>query len=73
MKIDYQDYGSVACITLRAFLTEGRRLDCAVDAAALSAEVVVTSTGVLLRTATITGRTPAAMRSYKAVIRSVKR
>jgi len=70
MKIDYQDYGS---ITLRAFLTEWHRLNGVVDAAALSADVAVTRSGVLLRTATITGRTPAVMRAYKAVIRSVKR
>ncbi|MCX8966898.1 hypothetical protein [Erwinia psidii] len=63
MKIDYQDHGAIARITLRVCLTEWRRLAGAVDAAALSADVAVTRSGGLLRTATITGRTPAVMRS----------
>ncbi|WP_124231326.1 hypothetical protein [Erwinia psidii] len=40
-----------------------RRLAGAVDAAAFSADVAVTRSGELLRTATITGRTTAVMRS----------
>ncbi|ECI6609846.1 hypothetical protein EU408_06705 [Salmonella enterica subsp. enterica] len=69
MKIYYEDFGSIARITLRAVLPELRRYNQAIDAAQIAADVAVTRTGIIFMTATITGKTPAVMKAYKSLCR----
>ena len=73
MKIDYQDSGAIARLTLSSSVINMRKHKRFVDAALLVADVTEHTAGVLVIRSVITGKTPAVMRAYKAILREVSR
>ncbi len=73
MQIDYQDSGVIARLTLSSSIINTRKHKRFVDVALLAADVSERSTGVLVIRSVITGKTPAVMRAYKAILREVSR
>ncbi|PHM31333.1 hypothetical protein [Xenorhabdus innexi] len=67
MKIDYQDKGSTAQITIASFITERRKHHRCVDAALLAAPVRASSVGFLFRRTVITGKSNHMIRAYKII------
>jgi len=73
MKIDYQDYGAIARLTVKSSIIRLQKHKRIVDTALLVADVTEHTTGVLVIHSVITGKTPAVMRAYKAVMREASR
>ena len=73
MQIDYQDSGVIARLTLSSSIINIRKHKRFVDVALLAADVTERTTGVLVIRSVITGKTPAVMRAYKAILREVSR
>ncbi|ENT2971459.1 hypothetical protein [Klebsiella pneumoniae] len=74
MKIEYQDYGTVANIVITSTVFEFRRHNRAVDAALLCTPGVVSERrGSFFMKTKISGKTRDALRAYKTVQREAKR
>ncbi|KFK94283.1 MULTISPECIES: hypothetical protein [unclassified Serratia (in: enterobacteria)] len=73
MKIDYLDSGAIAKLTITGLILEYRRHNRVLDAALLSANVAASRRIGLMVKSTITGKTPAVMRAYKAALRELNR
>ena len=69
MQIDYQDCGAIARLTVKSSILRLQKHKRLVDTALLVADVSEHTTGVLVIKSVITGKTPAVMRAYKAVLR----
>ncbi|MBE0094636.1 hypothetical protein FOT81_26085 [Raoultella planticola] len=74
MKIDYQDYGSVANITVTSSVFEFRRHNRAIDVALfLTPEMTSQSGGFFIMKTVLSGKTKHALRAYKHLIREARR
>ncbi|VXC76959.1 conserved hypothetical protein [Enterobacterales bacterium 8AC] len=73
MKIDYQDRGVVATLTITSTVFEFRRHNRAVDTALFLTNVTAKHTGFFLMKTVITGRTPVVMRAYKIALQEMSR
>lgn len=73
MKIDYQDCGAIARLTVKSSVIRLQKHKRLVDTALLVADVTEHTTGILVINSVITGKTPAVMRAYKAVLREASR
>lgn len=69
MKLDYQDHGVIATITVTSTVFEFRRHNRVVDAALFAVNVKTHRSGFFFMKSVISGKTAAVMRAYKAVIR----
>ena len=68
MKIEYDDNGVTATLTLTSWLPRVGQHNRCVDAALLRTGVRATSSGLIQRKTEITGRTVHVMRAYKVVM-----
>ena len=73
MKIDFQDCGAIARLTVKSSIVRLRKHKRLVDAALLVADVTERTSGLIVICSVITGKTPAVMRAYKAVLREGSR
>lgn len=74
MKIDYQDYGSVANIVITSTVFEFRRHNRAIDVALLTTpEMTSQSSGFFIMKTVLSGKTKHALRAYKHLSREAKR
>ncbi|EEW40002.1 hypothetical protein HMPREF0484_3932 [Klebsiella pneumoniae subsp. rhinoscleromatis ATCC 13884] len=74
MKIEYQDYGSVANIVVTSTVFEFRRHNRAIDVALLlTPEMTSQSSGFFIMKTILCGKTHHALRAYKHLIREIKR
>lgn len=71
MKIDYQDHGVIATITITSTVFEFRRHSRIVDAALFAANVKTYRSGLFVMKSVISGKTAVVMRAYKAVMREL--
>ncbi|CAI1045454.1 hypothetical protein [Serratia ficaria] len=69
MKIDYQDHGTTASITLTSTVFEFRRHNRVVDTALFLTDVSASRSGVFFMKTVLSGRTPVVLRAYKVVMR----
>lgn len=69
MKINYQDHGVIATITVTSTVFEFRRHKRIVDAALFATNVKTYRSGLFFMKSVISGKTAAVMRAYKAVLR----
>lgn len=69
MKINYQDHGVIATITVTSSVFEFRRHNRIVDAALFAANVKTYRSGLFFMKSVISGKTAVVMRAYKAVLR----
>ncbi|CAI1174970.1 Uncharacterised protein [Serratia ficaria] len=69
MKIDYQDHGTTASITLTSTVFEFRRHNRVVDTALFLTDVNANRSGVFFMKTVLSGRTPVVLRAYKVVMR----
>ncbi|EFE96666.1 hypothetical protein [Serratia odorifera] len=69
MKIDYQDHGATASITLTSTVFEFRRHNRVVDTALFLTDVNTNRSGVFFMKTVLSGRTPVVLRAYKVVMR----
>ncbi len=74
MKIDYQDYGSVANIVITSTVFEFRRHNRAIDVALfLVPDMISNSSGFFIMKTVLSGKTKHALRAYNHLIRESKR
>lgn len=74
MKIEYQDYGTVANIVITSTVFEFRRHNRAIDVALLTTpEMTSQSSGFFIMKTVLSGKTKHALRAYKHLIREAKR
>lgn len=73
MQVDYQDFGSIARVTISSSVLGMRQHRRAVDAALMCSTVTARTSGLLLLRTVITGKTPAVMRAYKAITQEAAR
>jgi len=69
VKIDYQDHGATASITLTSTVFEFRRHNRVVDTALFLTDVNTNRSGVFFMKTVLSGRTPVVLRAYKVVMR----
>ncbi len=74
MKIEYQDYGSVANIVITSTVFEFRKHNRVVDAALLCTQgIIATRRGVFFMKSVLSGKTRDMLRAYKTVQREAGR
>lgn len=73
MKIDYQDHGATASITLTSTVFEFRRHNRVVDTALFLTSVSAHRSGLLFMKTVLSGRSAAVLKAYKAVLREMAR
>ncbi|MGS3467592.1 hypothetical protein ACB303_16200 [Citrobacter farmeri] len=74
MKIQYQDYGTVANIVITSTVFEFRKHNRVVDATLLcTAGIIATRSGMFFMKSVLTGKSRDMLRAYKTVQREVKR
>ncbi|WP_129543406.1 hypothetical protein [Serratia sp. 1D1416] len=73
MKIDYQDHGATASITLTSTVFEFRRHNRVVDTALFLTSVSARHSGVFIRKTVLSGRSAVALKAYKVVLREMAR
>nr|WP_314522471.1 hypothetical protein [uncultured Lelliottia sp.] len=74
MKIEYQDYGSVANIVITSTVFEFRRHKRTIDVALLlTPEMASNSSGFFIMKTVLSGKTKHALRAYKHLIREAGR
>ncbi|ULH12413.1 hypothetical protein MF265_06520 [Serratia marcescens] len=71
MKIDYQDHGATASITLTSTVFEFRRHNRVVDTALFLTSVSAKRSGVFFMKTVLTGRSPVAHEAYRVVLREM--
>ncbi|EML0460897.1 hypothetical protein R8O77_006057 [Klebsiella michiganensis] len=74
MKIEYQDYGTVANIVITSTVFEFRRHNRAIDVALLTTpEMTSQSSGFFIMKTVLSGKTKHALRAYKHLFREANR
>ncbi|MDU4543166.1 hypothetical protein AAFL38_19270 [Klebsiella grimontii] len=74
MKIEYQDYGTLANIVITSTAFEFRRHNRAIDVALLTTpEMTSQSSGFFIMKTVLSGKTKHALRAYKHLIREARR
>lgn len=74
MKIQYQDYGTVANIEITSTVFEFRKHNRVVDATLLCTPgIIATRSGVLFMKSVLSGKSRDMLRAYKTVQREAKR
>jgi len=73
VKIDYQDHGATASITLTSTLLELRRHNRVVDTALFLTSVSARHSGFFFMKTVLSGRSAAVLKAYKVVLREMAR
>ncbi|BEL77664.1 hypothetical protein SM12BL1_39670 [Serratia marcescens] len=73
MKIDYQDHGATASITLTSTVFELRRHNRVVDTALFLTSVSAHRSGLFFMKTVLSGRSAAVLKAYKVVLREMAR
>lgn len=73
MKIDYQDHGVTARITLTSTVFEFRRHNRVVDTALFLTDVRASRSGVFFMKTVLSARTAVVLKAYKIVLREMAR
>ncbi|HGM5304509.1 hypothetical protein HP437_22485 [Serratia marcescens] len=73
MKIDYQDHGATASITLTSTVFEFRRHNRVVDTALFLTSVSAYYSGFFFMKTVLSGRSAAVLKAYKIVLREMAR
>lgn len=73
MKIDYQDHGATASITLTSTVLEFRRHTRVVDTALFLTCVSARRSGVFFMKTVLSGRSAVVLKAYKVVLREMAR
>ncbi len=73
MKIDYQDHGVTASLTIISSVFEFRKHNRVVDTALFLTSVTAKHTGFFIMRSVLTGKTPVVMRGYKVALREMAR
>ncbi|MBN5208575.1 hypothetical protein JY462_27550 [Serratia marcescens] len=73
MKIDYQDHGATASITLTSTVFEFRRHNRVVDTALFLTSVSARRSGLFFMKTVLSGRSAAVLKAYKVVLREMAR
>lgn len=73
MKIDYQDHGVTASLTITSSVFEFRKHNRVVDTALFLTNVIAKHTGFFIIRSVLTGKTPVLMLAYKVALREMCR
>ncbi len=73
MKIDYQDHGATASITLTSTVFEFRRHNRVVDTALFLTSVSAHRSGLFFMKTVLSGRSAAVLKAYKVILREMAR
>ncbi|WP_439069500.1 hypothetical protein ACSJL3_004332 [Serratia nevei] len=73
MKIDYQDHGATASITLTSTVFEFRRHNRVVDTALFLTSVSAHRSGLFFMKTVLSGRSAAVLKAYKVVLQEMAR
>ncbi|QDL31275.1 hypothetical protein [Serratia liquefaciens] len=73
MKIDYQDHGTTASITLTSTVFEFRRHNRVIDTALFLTDVRANRSGVFFMKTVLSARTAVVLKAYKVVLREMAR
>lgn len=73
MKIDYQDHGATASITLTSTVFEFRRHNRVVDTGLFLTSVSARRSGLFFMKTVLSGRSAAVLKAYKVVLREMAR
>lgn len=73
MKIDYQDHGATASITLTSTVFEFRRHNRVIDTALFLTSVSAHRSGLFFMKTVLSGRSAAVLKAYKVVLREMAR
>ncbi|MFV9079392.1 hypothetical protein [Serratia fonticola] len=73
MKIDYQDHGVTASLTITSSVFEFRKHNRVVDTALFLTSVTAKHTGFFIMRSVLTGKTPVVMRAYKVALQEMAR
>jgi len=73
VKIDYQDHGATASITLTSTVFEFRRHNRVVDTALFMTNVSAYHSGFFFMKTVLSGRSAAVLKAYKIVLREMAR
>ncbi|QIP93103.1 hypothetical protein [Serratia fonticola] len=73
MKIDYQDHGATASLTITSSVFEFRKHNRVVDTALFLTNVTAKHTGFFIMRSVLTGKTPVVMRAYKVALQEMAR
>lgn len=73
MKIDYQDHGATASITLTSTVFEFRRHNRVVDTALFLTSVSAKRSGFFFMKTVLSGRSSAVLKAYKVALREMAR
>jgi hypothetical protein len=73
MKIDYQDHGVTASLTITSSVFEFRKHNRVVDTALFLTSVTAKHTGFFIMKSVLTGKTPVVMRAYHVALREMER
>lgn len=73
MKIDYQDHGATASITLTSTVFEFRRHNRVVDTALFLTSVSSHRSGLFFMKTVLSGRSAAVLKAYKVILREMAR
>ncbi|WON77798.1 hypothetical protein [Serratia sp. UGAL515B_01] len=73
MKIDYQDHGVTASITISSTVFEFRKHNRVVDTTLFLTSTTAKHTGFFLMKTVISGKTPVVMRAYRIALQEMKR
>jgi hypothetical protein len=73
VKIDYQDHGATASITLTSTVFELRRHNRVVDTALFLTSISAHRSGLFFMKTVLSGRSAAVLKAYKVVLREMAR
>lgn len=73
MKIDYQDHGATASITLTSTVLEFRRHNRVVDTALFLTSISAHRSGLFFMKTVLSGRSAAVLKAYKVVLQEMAR
>jgi hypothetical protein len=73
MKIDYQDHGVTATLTITSSVFEFRKHNRVVDTALFLTSVTAKHTGFFIMKSALSGKTPVVMRAYRVALREMAR
>ncbi len=73
MKIDYQDHGVTASLTITSSVFEFQKHNRVVDTALFLTSVTAKHTGFFIMRSVLTGKTPVVMRAYRVALQEMGR
>ncbi|WP_025122274.1 MULTISPECIES: hypothetical protein [unclassified Serratia (in: enterobacteria)] len=73
MKIDYQDHGATASLTITSSVFEFRKHNRVVDTALFLTSVTAKHTSFFIMKSALSGKTPVVMRAYKVALQEMAR